>query len=77
MKTSKAAPRITTASTRRQLLKYLFAYAVHGVLLLDIANKEIKKVDFGPVERKVRWPIGQLVAAFLVGIAVGLVGSTW
>ena len=75
VKTGKGAPRITTASTRRQLLEYLFAYPVDGVLLIDMESRDIKQVDFGPVERKVRRPIGQLVAAFLMGVSLALVGS--
>ena len=75
MKTSKTAPRITTVSTRRQLLEYLYAYAADGVLLVDMASKEVKEIDFGPVDKTVRRPVGQLVAAFVIGVAVGLVGS--
>ena len=75
MKTGKAAPRISTASTRRQLLEYLYAYVVDGVLLVDMANREINEVDFGPVGKKSRRPVGQLVAAFVIGVAVALVGS--
>ena len=77
VKTGKTAPRITTASTRRQLLEYLYAYAVDGVLLVDMASKEIKEVEFGPVERKVSRPVGQLVAAFAMGVVVALVNSIW
>ena len=75
VKTGKAAPEISTASTRRQLLEYLHAYPVDGFLVVDMASKEIKEVEFGPVERRVGRPIGQLVAAFLMGISLALVGS--
>ena len=57
VKTGKSAPRIATASTRRQLLEYLYAYPVDGVLLVDMESRYIKQVDFGPVDRKVRWPV--------------------
>ena len=77
VKTGKKAPRVTTASTRRQLLEYLFAYPVDGVLLVDMETGTLKQVDFGPVERKVRRPIGQLVTAFALGAALALATSTW
>jgi hypothetical protein len=45
-KTGAAAPRLTTAATRRQLLEYLIAYQVDGVLLVDAEAEEIHCVEF-------------------------------
>jgi hypothetical protein len=72
VKTGKAAPRVETAATRRQLLEYLHAYPVDGVLLIDMTSKRVSEVGFGAVERKVRRPFGHLLAAFVAGAATGL-----
>ena len=77
VKTGKSAPRITTASTRRQLLEYTFAYPVDGALLIDMESETLSRVDFGPVERQLRRPISHLIAAFFVGAAVAVTISPW
>lgn len=77
VKTGKGAPRISTASTRRQLIEYAFAYPVDGVLLVDMENRTLHSVDFGPVKHVVRRPIGQLIAAFLIGAASALATLAW
>jgi hypothetical protein len=46
VKTGEAAPRLTTAATRRQLLEYRIAYGVDGVLLVDADRGTIQRVEF-------------------------------
>lgn len=46
VKTGKVAPRLDTATTRRQLLEYRMAYGVDGVLLVDVENGKIHHVRF-------------------------------
>ncbi len=46
VKTGGLATRITTAATRRQLLEYLVAYDVSGVLLLDMERRRVRVVSF-------------------------------
>ncbi len=49
VKSGRLAPRLSTASTRRQLLEYALAYDVVGVLLVDMAAKRIVEVGFPDV----------------------------
>lgn len=46
VKTGDSAPSIQTAATRRQLLEYRVAYAVDGVLLVDMERRELHEVRF-------------------------------
>ncbi len=46
VKTGNVAPKISHAPTRRQLLEYRVAYEVDGVLLIDMAEEKIHRVDF-------------------------------
>lgn len=46
VKTGNVAPKISHAPTRRQLLEYRVAYEVDGVLLIDMAEKKIHRIDF-------------------------------
>jgi len=46
VKTGDAAPSLTTAATRRQLLEYLVAYRVDGVLLVDAERGSVHEVEF-------------------------------
>lgn len=46
VKTGAVAPRIETAATRRQLLEYLVAFEVDGVLLLDMQERVVRAVEF-------------------------------
>lgn len=47
VKTGMSAPSVATASTRRQLLEYRVAYPVDGILLVDMEEVVIRRVDFG------------------------------
>ncbi len=45
-KSTEVAARITGRATRRQLLEYLFAFEVSGVLLVDVESEEVHSVSF-------------------------------
>jgi hypothetical protein len=47
VKTGAIAPSIAHAATRRQLLEYLVAYRVDGVLLVDAESGDVLEVEFG------------------------------
>lgn len=47
VKTGTTAPDPTRPATRRQLLEYLHAFPVQGVLLVDMVTKRIHQVEFG------------------------------
>lgn len=67
VKTGTFAPRIETATTRRQLLEYRVAFAVDGVLLVDADAGTVRRVEFplpsAPRPRRAAW--------LLAGIAFG------
>lgn len=46
VKTGNVAPKISHAPTRRQLLEYRVAYEVDGVLLIDMVERRIHRIDF-------------------------------
>lgn len=46
VKTGQSAPSLQSAGTRRQLLEYLLAYDVDGVLLVDMEAQRIIEVTF-------------------------------
>ena len=46
VKTGTFAPRIETATTRRQLLEYRVAFDVDGVLLVDADAGKVRRVEF-------------------------------
>ncbi|MEO8698701.1 MAG: hypothetical protein ABI867_01625 [Kofleriaceae bacterium] len=46
VKTGEEAPQLSTAATRRQLLEYLVAFQVDGVLLVCPERDAISRVDF-------------------------------
>jgi len=46
VKTGAAAPLLTTAATRRQLLEYSVAYQVDSVLLVDVEGQAVREVCF-------------------------------
>jgi hypothetical protein len=46
VKSGSVAPRLDTAATRRQLLEYLVAFQVDGVLLVDGEQREVHEITF-------------------------------
>lgn len=80
VKTGRMAPKMTTASTRRQLLEYRVAYQVDGVLLVDAEAERIVHVAFPlpaahPSSRIPGWLA--ILCALLAGAAAGLSAGQW
>ncbi len=46
VKTGEAAPRISQAKTRRQLLEYYLCYDSDGILLVNMTDKTIQEIGF-------------------------------
>jgi hypothetical protein len=46
VKSGRLAPKLSTAATRRQLLEYLMAFQVDGVLLVDAETRRVHEVVF-------------------------------
>ncbi len=69
VKTGRAAPKIDTPATRRQLLEYRIAFDVDGVLLVDAEAERIHAIEFplgvpdAPQSSRLAW----LVAGILLG----------
>jgi hypothetical protein len=74
VKTGKLAPRLETAATRRQLLEYLVAFEVDGVLLFDAEASSLRTVVFpdagGPRRMSSRAPLVLVALALLLAAAV-------
>jgi hypothetical protein len=71
VKTGNHAPSITTSATRRQLLEYMMAYPVDGVLLVDMEDESIYHVDFSGLQNM----SAPSNAAFLRGALAGLIAG--
>jgi hypothetical protein len=73
VKTGRAAPRIDTPATRRQLLEYRIAFDVDGVLLVDAEAERVHAVEFplgaydAPAPSRMTW--------LLVGIVLGAMAT--
>lgn len=74
VKTGRAAPRIDTPATRRQLLEYRIAFDVDGVLLVDADAERLHAVEFplGAVEMPRPSRLTWLLAGMLIGATVML-----
>jgi hypothetical protein len=72
VKTGRVAPRIESASTRRQLLEYRLAYDVDGVLLVDAELGTVREITFPLLALAPRRgaPTLALLAIGLAGLAV-------
>jgi hypothetical protein len=80
VKTGRVAPRLATATTRRQLLEYRVAYDVDGILLVDAEAGRVMHVDFHlPGRPRGSWSRLTFVAlwALALGAAAGLVAGQW
>jgi hypothetical protein len=77
VKTGKAAPRLTTRATRRQLLEYRVAYDVDGVLLVDMEAGRVVDVDFPLAMARPRARLAPVLAALLTGAGLGFAAATW
>ncbi|MDI3282540.1 hypothetical protein [Polyangium sp. 15x6] len=73
VKTGRAAPRIDTPGTRRQLLEYRIAFDVDGVLLVDAETERVHAVEFPLGESESPRP--SRLAWLLAGAAIGAVAA--
>ncbi len=76
VKTGAAAPQLSTAATRRQLLEYRVAFDVDGVLLVDAEAGRVQRVVFpgvasleAPFAGSRPWYLLWLTLASLVALA--------
>jgi hypothetical protein len=72
LKSGRTAPRLPASSaTRRQLLEYLLAYDVDGLLLVDLEQGRIHEVrfSFGPGSAARRWGLWAATLAVLAALA--------
>lgn len=79
VKTGEVAPRIGTAATRRQLLEYLVAFEVDGVLLVDAERGAVHDVRFrgggdeeGASATDAPGGRARALALVLVGVSIGV-----
>ena len=70
VKTGRLAPRIDTATTRRQLLEYRLAFDVDGVLLVDAESAKVHRIVF-PLPRA--QSAGDSLTTRILWLAIGLV----
>jgi hypothetical protein len=76
VKSGSVAPRLDTASTRRQLLEYLVAFQVDGVLLVDGEQREVHEVTF-PMSRSQAKPVSSARFAVYVVLALLVAFGLW
>lgn len=69
VKSGKLAPKLTSSSTRRQLLEYLVAFGVNGVLLVDADSRRVHEVVF-PSAANSRLRAGHSQRTFVLAVAV-------
>lgn len=66
VKTGRAAPRVETPATRRQLLEYRVAFDVDGVLLVDVDAGRVHALGFPAPP-----PVAEAGIAWLLWLALG------
>jgi hypothetical protein len=76
VKSGNVAPRLDTASTRRQLLEYLVAFQVDGVLLVDGEQREVHEVTF-PMPQSQGKPVSSARFAIYVVLALLVAFGLW
>lgn len=75
VKTGALAPRLETATTRRQLLEYRIAFDVDGVLLVDADTATVRLVEFPLAGRPRALVAPGRLAWLLAGLVVGALGA--
>jgi hypothetical protein len=80
VKSGRSAPLLSTSATRRQLLEYLVAFPVDGVLLVDAENRRIHEVRFPtpwstPRQRTGAWAIAVAILVLIAAVALYWVRS--
>lgn len=80
VKTGRVAPRLATATTRRQLLEYRVAYDVDGILLVDADAGRVMHVEFHlPGRPRASWSRLAVLVTWCLGLgaAAGVVAGQW
>ncbi len=77
VKTGRAAPRLETASTRRQLLEYRVAYDVAGVLLVDAEAERVMEIEFPLPAPPARLFSRERLVGTVWGLCVGALLGLW
>lgn len=77
VKTGAEAPRLETATTRRQLLEYRLAYDVHGVILVDMNAEVLHEVVFPLGEPHRGETLGRVLLWFALGAALGVAAASF
>lgn len=73
VKTGRAAPRLSTRATRRQLLEYAHAFEAAGVLLVDADRGTVHRVTL-PSSRPLP-SLSRDLAMVAIGIAIGALAA--
>lgn len=76
VKSGSVAPRLDTASTRRQLLEYLVAFQVDGVLLVDGEQRAVHEVTF-PMSQSQSRPVSSARFAVYIVLALLVAFGLW
>lgn len=76
VKSGNVAPRLDSAATRRQLLEYLVAFQVDGVLLVDGEQREVHEVSF-PTSQARAQEVSSLRFVVYVAIALLVAFGLW
>lgn len=76
VKSGSVAPRLDTAATRRQLLEYLVAFQVDGVLLVDGEQRQVHEVTF-PMARSQAGEVSSARFTVYVIIALFVAFGLW
>jgi len=77
VKSGDLAPRLAHGATRRQLLEYLLAFPVAGVLLVEPAARRVEAVEFPALGRGRGGGGLRLALSFGLGLALGGLGLLW
>ena len=77
VKTGVLAPQIQTAATRRQLLEYRMAFAISGVLLVDVEAGQIHSVVFDSFEAGAEPTSGQPIVWTAILAACLAAAAAW
>ncbi len=75
VKTGTLAPRLSTATTRRQLLEYRVAFDVDGVLLVDAEEDRVQLVEFPLAGQGPGGDGAGRILWLVVGIAAGVLAT--
>lgn len=67
VKTGESAPDISNRHTRRQILEYYIASEYDGVILVDMENREINRIDFHIYEERDK---NYSIAGVVIAIAI-------